>query len=163
MALITAETAREMSAKGNYARWHAPRSEPPPATPEPQPPRLPAVNPTADLLRVKKQIDSIYDMMDEAAHGKTVDCPHCKKPVEVGADSRELDQLSRAYDRLFKAWQVLSATPGPGQRKPATIRGRNNASGPGGFHVPAEPSNCGPDTTTGSVPTENPKSETPQG
>jgi len=32
------------------------------------------------------------------------------------------DQLTRAYDRVFKAWMVLSGTPGSGQRKPPPLR-----------------------------------------
>jgi hypothetical protein len=31
---------------------------------------------------------------------------------------REWDNLSRAFDRLFRIWCVLTNTPGPGNRKP---------------------------------------------
>jgi hypothetical protein len=32
---------------------------------------------------------------------------------------REWDNLSRAFDRLFRVWCVLTGTPGPGNRKPS--------------------------------------------
>jgi hypothetical protein len=111
---------------------------------------------------VKRQIDSIYDMMEQAAVSKEIKCPHCKKKFDtVGADSRELDQLSRAYDRLFKAWQVLSQTPGPGQRKPATMRQRGQSAGQASFHepevLPNPPSNPPGDTPTSGSATDTPK------
>jgi hypothetical protein len=85
-------------------------------------------------------------------------------------DPKQWDMLSRAYDRVFKAWMVLSATPGPGQRKPATIRTRGQPAGPGSFHEPesapyvqpAAAPTCGPDTPTGSVPVNNSNVQTPQ-
>ena len=34
---------------------------------------------------------------------------------------REWDNLTRAFDRLFRVWCVLSNTPGPGNRKPGPV------------------------------------------
>jgi len=41
---------------------------------------------------------------------------------------REWDNLSRAFDRLFRIWMVLTKTPGPGNRKPAPEPKRQAAS-----------------------------------
>ena len=41
---------------------------------------------------------------------------------------REWDNLSRAFDRLFRIWMVLTRTPGPGNRKPAPEPKRQAAS-----------------------------------
>ena len=38
--------------------------------------------------------------------------------ARAGKDSREWDNLTRSYDRMFKILCVLTNTPGPGQRKP---------------------------------------------
>ena len=38
------------------------------------------------------------------------------------SDPDELDALTRAYERLFKVWQVLTRTPNPGQLRPAPER-----------------------------------------
>jgi hypothetical protein len=42
--------------------------------------------------------------------------------MEKTDDAGELSQLSSAYDKQFKAWQVLTGTPNPGQRR----RGRGD-------------------------------------
>jgi len=103
MALFTRENAREMSAKANYVRWHKPDPEPrqeaKAETPAIAPAATPEARSNADLLRVKQKLDKLDALMDNA-----------KTP-------QEWDQLSRAYDRMFKAWMVLSATPLPGSLK----------------------------------------------
>ncbi len=48
----------------------------------------------------------------------------------AGDDERKLDCYSRAYDRVFKAWMVLSGTPGSGQRKPPPMRQQRGQSYP---------------------------------
>lgn len=40
---------------------------------------------------------------------------------------REWDNLTRAFDRLFRVWCTLTATPGPGNRKPPPVRPRAQA------------------------------------
>lgn len=37
-------------------------------------------------------------------------------------DADTLDALTRAYERLFRVWQVLTRTPNPGQLRPAPER-----------------------------------------
>jgi hypothetical protein len=51
------------------------------------------------LSRVRVHMDRLHALMAKA---KT---------------DREWDNLSRAYERLFKVWMVLTKTPGPGQLK----------------------------------------------
>jgi hypothetical protein len=119
---ITAENARELQSKGVKARLSRKFT---PVITQAGTVTVPLFTDPAvakGLARVHKQLNAVMDMMDEATHGKTVDCPHCTKPVDVGADAKELDALSRAYDRLFRAWMVLSGTPGSGQRKPIPTR-----------------------------------------
>ncbi len=60
---------------------------------------------SAELLRVCRRLDQLNAAMD--------------KPK---LDPKQWDMLTRAYDRVFKAWMVLSGTPGSGQRKPPAIR-----------------------------------------
>ena len=102
MALFTAETA-VIAAKLSHAPTsarHQPKEEIKPAPPEPQPAPMPAGKEASeDLKRVKGKLDKLDALMDKA-----------KTP-------QEWDQLSRAYDRMFKAWMVLSATPLPGSLK----------------------------------------------
>ena len=42
---------------------------------------------------------------------------------------REWDNLSRAFDRLFRVWCVLTGTPGPGNLRP-TSRSQRQINGP---------------------------------
>jgi hypothetical protein len=56
------------------------------------------------LSRVRVHMDRLHELMSKA---KT---------------DREWDNLSRAYERLFKVWCVLTRTPGPGNLKPKDIR-----------------------------------------
>jgi hypothetical protein len=58
-----------------------------------------------EISRVHSKLDKLDRLMDKA---KT---------------DREWDNLSRAYERLFKVWCWLTATPGPGQLRP-TGKGR---------------------------------------
>lgn len=89
---FTKDNAKEFAKAGAYARWHAPKPEPKP---------LPEPEPNQDALRVYQRLQELDKMMGEAS------------------DAKEWDCLSRAYDRLFKCWQVLSRTPGPGQLRPS--------------------------------------------
>lgn len=56
-------------------------------------------NPAESLSRVCLHMDRLHELMSKA---KT---------------DREWTNFTRAYERLFKVWMVLSKTPGPGQRK----------------------------------------------
>lgn len=93
----------------------------------------------------------------------------------AGDDDRKLDNYSRAYDRVFKAWMVLSGTPGSGQRKPPPLRTQRtldvlpepiqlvqaNPVPP----VPVQPSTwpaCGVEATPGGVPAPDPVPVPPQ-
>jgi len=42
--------------------------------------------------------------------------------AKARGDDKRWDNLSRSFDRLFKVWMVLSATPGSGVRKYETER-----------------------------------------
>lgn len=102
MALFTAETAAIAGRAGAKARWSKPEPEP---IPEPGPATKPAL---ADafkemaLVRVRKQLEAIWDAIDQ-----------CKDP-------RDWDCLTRAKDRLFKEWVHLDGIPGPGNLKPSS-------------------------------------------
>lgn len=102
------ENAKHYSALANKIRWANFRA----AANQPKqviPTLVPVEMPKTDRIRVK--LEELMDKMDATD------------------DPKELDMLSRAYDRLFKAWMVLSGTPGSGQRKPPPMpRARAQAS-----------------------------------
>lgn len=67
-------------------------------------------------------------------------------------DSREWDNLTRAYDRMFKVLCVLTKTPGPGNRRPVPERRSTERRVPWAVEpacvpepapTPQEPSACG--------------------
>lgn len=76
---------------------------------------VPAVQQNSlELVRVLKRLDQL----DKAMNKRHL-------------DPKQWDMLSRAYDRIFHAWMVLSGTPGSGQRKPPpTSRARQAQSNP---------------------------------
>jgi len=63
-------------------------------------------NRQAKLTRTCAQIDSLDALLDKCT------------------DAKEWDCLTRAKERLFRAWVHLAGIPGPGQRKPAPERSR---------------------------------------
>ena len=63
---------------------------------------------------------------------------------------REWDNLTRAYDRMFRVWCVLTKTPGPGNRKPAPEP-----------RTPARPYWLGVEPTLPTVPVSTPEAQTP--
>lgn len=140
MPLFTRENAREMSLRANFIRWHSPE---PPRIPEPVP------EPDPDIARVRARLDKLDELM-------------------ASADSDEAwDRLSRSYERLFRCWQVLSRTPGPGQLRPDQP-GKRQAKywdKPIAALVEVQPSpaqNCGVQHTTNGMPATNPVSLAPQ-
>jgi hypothetical protein len=79
-------------------------------------PALAPVDPTdtvraTELSRVLARLDALDRLMAQA---KT---------------DREWDNLSRAYERVFKAWVHLAGIPGPGNRKPGPDRKRDKPTG----------------------------------
>lgn len=123
MALFTAETAAEMGRRSAEARKRAAQAAVESAI-------IPL--PTEDfksqaLVRVRKQLENVDLALDGCDDPKDWDC------------------LTRAKERLFRAWVHLAGIPGPGNLKPSAPRQR--ASMP-----TVEPLNCGPNTPTGSVP-----------
>lgn len=103
MPLITSANAREMAAKSAAMRqaigeaFRASRSAEQATAP------LPA-NPIINVDNVRSRLETLDQLMSKA---KT---------------DREWDNLSRAYERLFKVYVHLAGLPGPGQRKPAPER-----------------------------------------
>ncbi len=120
---ITTENARQLAAKSwapTSARFQ-PKLESAPK--QPLQPTLQYANSEvqADIVRVRKRLDELDKFMSAAANNRKLECPHCEAKFELGPDSREWDNLSRSYERLFRVWMVLTGTPGSGQR--ASIRG----------------------------------------
>lgn len=76
-------------------------------------PSFAAVVQSAELVRVVRRLDQLNRAMD-------------KRRI----DPKQWDMLTRAYDRVFKAWMVLSGTPGSGQRKPPPMRQQRGQSYP---------------------------------
>jgi hypothetical protein len=74
---------------------------------------------SAELVRVSKRLDQLNQAMDAD-----------------DIDPKHWDMLTRAYDRVFKAWMVLSGTPGSGQRKPAPMRTARTQSYPSPEVIP---------------------------
>ena len=99
---FTAANAREMAARSVAVRRaaEAKRTAWPASIP------LQATPPTGtdsgiSLACVRARLETLDDMMAKAK------------------SDREWDNLTRAYDRMFRVWCVLTKTPGPGNRKPA--------------------------------------------
>src|SRR5262249_7428199 len=104
MARFTSANAREMAARSVEARKQRKLNGKlwPASVPSvPLPPETPAEPNLGgeSLSRVRVHMQRLHELMDKA---KT---------------DREWDNLSRAYERLFKIWMVLTKTPGPGQLK----------------------------------------------
>lgn len=105
MGRFTTANAREMAAR-SVARRKSAQAE---RTPSPATiPLSPAGSADTDLginvASVRARLETLDGMMSRA---KT---------------DREWDNLTRAYDRMFRVWCVLTKTPGPGNRKPAPER-----------------------------------------
>jgi len=113
MPRFAAVNAREMAAKSLAARQAA-------KTQRDAPPVPGAVQAGSngdqtlviDASRVRVRLETLDSLMAKA---KT---------------DREWDNLSRAYDRMFRVWCVLARTPGPGNRRPAPERTRPNWTPP---------------------------------
>jgi hypothetical protein len=108
---FTAENAVQYALKSHAARKLAS------ATPEPVASQQQAASPVAadtdaarSLVRVQKQLEALDVALDK-----------CK-------EAKEWDMLTRAKERLFKAWVHLAGIPGPGNRKPAPERSQRDRS-----------------------------------
>lgn len=116
MAAITKENARELAAKSLAKRKEnlailRKAALAPAFIPAPQPVQV-LVNPVQtpapatydcpglNIAQVRDRLTALDCMM---ANAKT---------------DREWDNLSRAYERMFKIWCVLTRTPGPGNLRP---------------------------------------------
>jgi len=123
---ITAQNAREIAAKSwaPGSRRYKHNKQQPLAQLQPMLQQMQSALPHLldDAVRVRKRLHELDQSMAKASSSRTCDCPKCGTQVQVGADSREWDNLSRSYERLFRVWMVLSGTPGSGQRKPPPLR-----------------------------------------
>jgi hypothetical protein len=104
MARFTAANAREMAARSVAARKTAATERTAWAALTPVPATTstgedPGISPSCVLARLQ-----------------TLDCLMAKAKTD-----REWDNLSRAFERLFKVWCVLTNTPGPGNRRPKAL------------------------------------------
>jgi hypothetical protein len=102
---FTSANAREMSARGNAARWSRYRmAKAPPANLPANPIAIPEpagdTGPGIDVTRVRARLETLDGLMSKAT------------------SDREWDNYSKAFDRLFKVLCVLTKTPGPGNYKP---------------------------------------------
>lgn len=102
---FTKENAKFYNQLANKARW-APKVLPPET---PKPIAEPSAIEMPKAERVRAKLEALLTDMEETD------------------DAKELDALSRAYDRLFRAWMVLSGTPGSGQRKPPPMARQRQA------------------------------------
>jgi hypothetical protein len=105
MSLFTAANAKEMAAKSHASRKAAAaeRFSKPLSIPQIAP--SPAeIDSGVNVASVRERLETIDRMM---ARAKT---------------HQEFDCLTRAYDRMFRVLCVLTNTPGPGNRKPASLR-----------------------------------------
>src|SRR5689334_12790453 len=107
MSLFTPLNAKEMAARSVAARKaaEAERAVKRAASPLPNGPQT-EIGLGIDVACMRERLESLDRLM---ARAKT---------------DREWDNLSRAYERLFRIWMVLTKTPGPGNRKPAPERSR---------------------------------------
>ena len=102
MTRFTTANAREMAARSVASRKAAEAER----TPSPATIPLSAAAPAdtdsgINLACVRARLVTLDGMMAKAK------------------SDREWDNLTRAYDRMFRVWCVLTKTPGPGNRKPA--------------------------------------------
>jgi hypothetical protein len=98
---FTAANAREMAARSIATRKAAEARRTASPTPIPLPAIPPAdADPGVNVACVRARLATLDGMMAKA---KT---------------DREGDNLTRAFDRLFRVWCVLSNTRGPGHRRP---------------------------------------------
>ena len=105
MGRFTAANAREMAARSVAARKtaEAERSASPASVPlEATPPADTASG--ISLACVRARLETLDGLMSKAK------------------SDREWDNLTRAYDRMFRVWCVLTKTPGPGNRRPREER-----------------------------------------
>lgn len=111
MPLFTSANAREMAARGNYARWHA-KPSPPPEPPKPAtPPQLAEDDYAAErLMRVREQLAKVDRMILEET------------------DPQRLDRLASAQLRLSEQERILDDRPLPGSRRPAQERPASQVS-----------------------------------
>jgi hypothetical protein len=97
MPLFAGEFAREAGRKSAALAAQRKANPPPPV-------ELPLVNgertSSPEALRVLERLNALDLLMSKA---KT---------------DREWDNLSRAYERMFKVWAYLTQTPGPGSLRP---------------------------------------------
>ena len=122
MPRFTAANARENAARSVAARRAAeakriawPASTPLQAT-------APAdTAPSISLTCVRARLETLDTLMSKAK------------------SDREWDNLTRAYDRMFRVWCVLTKTPGPGSRKPRPEREPREAPRSAGPWLPEEP------------------------
>jgi hypothetical protein len=109
MARFTSANAREMAARSLAARQAARiQRDAPPVPTAVQASSKGEISLGIDASRVRMRLETLDSLMSKA---KT---------------DREWDNLSRAYDRMFRVWCVLTQTPGPGNRRPAPERTRPN-------------------------------------
>lgn len=108
MALITAENAREMAAKGNAAkaaRLQQLRDAVQDAVSNPV-----IAFPSRTLSRVRLQMGNLADEIDKA----------------IGGDSKRLKELTDAFTRLAELERQLDNRPLPGSRRPKEDRPKRN-------------------------------------
>jgi hypothetical protein len=123
MSLFTPQNAREMAARSVAARRAAKiQRDIPPAPFFVQSGSSGDKSLEIDPARVRVRLETLDALMGKA---KT---------------DREWDNLSRAYDRLFRVWCTLTRTPGPGNYRPKAVPERRRE-----LPVPVvvEPSSCG--------------------
>ena len=121
MARFTAANAREMAARSVAVRKAAEAKPPiwPAFTPAQATPPA-GTDPGISVACVRARLETLDALMSRAK------------------SDREWDNLTRAYDRMFRVWCVLTKTPGPGNRKPAREQPRVLGRGPIAYR-PAEP------------------------
>jgi hypothetical protein len=76
-----------------------------------------------DVVRVREKLDKLDEAMNAAQTDKEWDC------------------FSRAYERMFRVWCILTKTPGPGNLKPSSPKQSRSLPPvqPVALPTPAEP------------------------
>ena len=126
--LFTPANAREMGLRSAAARKQ--RAQEKPNEPAKPPQALPTTEQTEVVRTARINVESQLQKLDEQLARKL--------------EPKEWDMLTRAKDRLFKAWVHLISLPGPGTLKPSAARSRRQS--PASF-APVEPDQ--PPTNTG--------------
>ena len=113
-----------------------------------------AAIPASPAVQVSNQPDPQSQAGQEARLDKLLRA--IEEQMDGMTNATDLAKLSMAHDKLFRAWQVLTGTQNPGNRKPVTSRSRSTTA------IPTPQAVVSADTAQDITETVNPQPTEPQ-